>query len=32
MTKAKEFAKQEESFIKNELDYMGPGEIPKGAK
>lgn len=31
MRKAK-LSKQEESFIKNELDFMGPGENPKEAK
>lgn len=31
MPKAK-LSKQEKSFIKNELAFMGPGKIPKGAK
>jgi hypothetical protein len=29
---ARELTKQEKSFIENELDFMGPGKIPKGVK
>lgn len=32
MAKAKKLSKAEKSFIENELDFMGPGEIPKGVK
>lgn len=31
MPKAK-LTKEEKSFIENELDFMGPGKLPKGAK
>lgn len=31
MPKAK-LSKEEKSFIKNELELMGPGKIPKGVK
>lgn len=34
MAKAKKLTKDEESFIKNELNFMGPGDKngPKGTK
>lgn len=32
MARAKKLTKGEVEFIENELDYMGPGKIPKGVK
>lgn len=32
MAKAKRLTKGEKEFIENELKFMGPGIIPKGAK